>query len=452
MPDHTDEPDWWGDLDVVPADRVVHMFKPGTPEHQVMLQKQADERAAREADELAAATRFELRRLRARKAAELQYSDQVHLETAHTADDLSSSWAALDLRKILDGSYEAEEPELMPRTDAVHLLYRGRVHTFQGESESGKSMVAQAVAAQLLRVGGRIAYLDFESDASVVVGRILQMGCAPDAVENGLLYMRPGVRPGATRRDREAWENLLACQLDLVVIDGVTEAASVFGVVSKDNDEITAWNREFARPLAQRTGAAVIQVDHVTKDADSRGRFAIGAQAKMSALDGASYVVEVKEPLGRGLRGVIAMRIAKDRPGAIRPHCGPFRASDRTQEACRVIVDSTAEGTIAIVVEPPSTGAVEADGRPAEFRPTALMERVSEYLEMRSGPQSENQITTSVSGRTTMVRKAIACLVEEGFVARIPGPRNASLHQLTAVYRQVDDSRSDKYLPPGTGM
>jgi hypothetical protein len=434
-------------------------FKAGTEEHAAWERQEAQartevaagleqRRTERRKRELEAATDNELLRLEARKAAEQIYNDKQHIAAEALPEDAGSTWAPTDLTTILDGTHIATEPTLMPRTDGIRLLYPGRVHTFAGESESGKSMVAQAEAARILLEGGTVAYLDFESDASVVVGRILQMGALRDDIAERFLYMRPGVRPQATADDRRAWKDLIDRRLDLAVIDGVTEAASVFGVVSKDNDEITTWNRAFARPLAHRTGAAVIQVDHVTKDAESRGRFAIGAQAKMAGLDGASYVVEVKEPLGRGMRGVISMRIAKDREGGIRPHCGPFRTSDRTQEACRVVVDSTSDGLILVTVEPPAVGVTEQDGQPAEFRPTALMERVSLYLEGENAPVSENQITQNVVGKAAMVRKAVAALVDERYVNRFAGARSANMHQLLARYRQTEDPKSDKYQPP----
>lgn len=397
--------------------------------------------AVREKQRLADETEREYLRLRARKLAEQRLNDEQH----QAADDAPvSSWTPLDLSPILDGSYVPEEPRLMPRCDGVCLLYPGRVHTFQGESESGKSMVAQAESTRVLTAGGRVVYIDFESDASVVVGRILMMGATREQVAAGLLYLRPGVRPHATLDDRAAYESLLGQQFDLAVIDGVTEAASVFGVTSKDNDEITAWNRLFARPLAQRTGAAVIQVDHVTKDSESRGRFAIGAQAKMSALDGAAYVVEVKEPLGRGLRGVVVLRIAKDRPGAIRPNCGQFRKSDRTQEAAQVVVDSTADGVIAVTVEPPSVdGAAAGDA----FRPTSVMEQVSGFLERQGSDQSTNQVMKGVGGRESVKKAALDALVDEGFATRYTAARNAAMHRHNTRYRQADDPKSDKFEP-----
>ncbi len=188
------------------------------------------------------------------------------------------------------------------------------------------------------------------------------------------IRMRPPPTP--------VWDGLLGQRYDLVVLDGVTEALAVFGAASKDNDEVTAWIRRVPRTLAQRTGAAVVLVDHVTKDADTRGRYAIGGQAKLAALDGAAYVVEVLEPLGVGMVGRLALRVAKDRPGQVRPRSGSWRKSDRTQEAAVVVVDSRQSDRTLVTVEPLRSdqhgGGADTTGA---FRPTALMERVSRHLE-----------------------------------------------------------------------
>ena len=58
----------------------------------------------------------------------------------------------------------------------------------------------------------------------------------------------------------------------------------------------------------------------------------------MAAITGAAYTVEILQPLGVGMRGVVGLRIAKDRPGQVRNLCGVFRKSDRTQTAARVVI------------------------------------------------------------------------------------------------------------------
>ncbi len=223
------------------------------------------------------------------------------------------------------------------------------------------------------------------------------------------IRMRPPPTP--------VWDGLLGQRYDLVVLDGVTEALAVFGAASKDNDEVTAWIRRVPRTLAQRTGAAVVLVDDVTKDADTRGRYAIGGQAKLAALDGAAYVVEVLEPLGVGMVGRLALRVAKDRPGQVRPRSGSWRKSDRTQEAAVVVVDSRQSDRTLVTVEPWRSdqhgGGADTTGA---FRPTALMERVSRHLEGSSQPLTRTRLAEAVTGRKKYVAEAIQVLLTEGHV------------------------------------
>ena len=47
----------------------------------------------------------------------------------------------------------------------------------------------------------------------------------------------------------------------------------------------------------------MLLVDHVTKSKDDRGRYAIGAQAKLAGIDGAAYSVKMVSPFGRGRTG-----------------------------------------------------------------------------------------------------------------------------------------------------
>ena len=93
---------------------------------------------------------------------------------------------------------------------------------------------------------------------------------------------------------------MLSGRYALGVIDGVTDALGVFGFSTNDNDDVARWIRSVPKLIAARTGAAVVLIDHVTKDAWNRNRFAIGGQAKMAGLTGAAYTAEVTAPLGRG--------------------------------------------------------------------------------------------------------------------------------------------------------
>lgn len=366
-------------------------------------------------------------------------------------DDLPTfepTWRPVDLTAILDGTYEPERPSLFPRTDDKSLLYPGRVHSFHGESESGKSLLAQAETARLIGHGHDCLYVDFESDAAAVVGRLTEMGCANDNIRDNFTYLRPDNDPRKFAHEREEFAAVLTVAYQLVVIDGVTDALGVFGAGSTDNDEIAAFMRALPRMIARKTGAAVVLVDHVTKDADTRGRYALGGQAKMNALDGSAFVVEVVEPLGRGLKGLISMRVAKDRPGGVRPHAGPFRKTDRTQEAARVVVDST-NGSIDVTVEPPQ-GHVGDPPDAAAHRPTIKMEQASRFLETATGPLSWTNIKDGVGGNEPKLKQAVAILVAEGFVTVEKGPRNADLHTSAKPYREADEALDEWISGPPT--
>ena len=338
------------------------------------------------------------------------------------------SWAPIDLTGHLDGTYQALSPSVMARTDGNHLLYRGMVHSFQGESESGKSMVSQAEVARQLRRGNRCLYVDFESDPVTIVNRLLMLGATKDDIRGNLHYVNPESNPAMFSEESYAWEQLLKTRYTLAVIDGVTEAFAVFGVKSIDNDEVTVWGRTVPRRLASRTGAAVVVIDHVTKSSEGRGRFAIGAQAKMSYLTGASYMVEVVSPIGVGMSGKLALRVAKDRPGQVRPISGEWRKSDRTQETAVVTIDSTHEGEIRYAVNPPRH---VDNGRHDE-----LMERISEVIEQAPTPPTVRTILKMVKGTQEAVRLALDTLIEEGFIRVEAGPRNSQRHLLIKPYRE----------------
>jgi hypothetical protein len=255
------------------------------------------------------------------------------------------SWAPVDLESILDGSFVPLMPVMFTRTDGVSLLYPGLTHSFFGESESGKSLILQLECINLLRQGYDVLYLDFEDQAQGVVGRFIEFGCDRELIRQHLTYVRPDEK---FNEESSEWQSLLKRRFALVVIDGVTEAMGLTGHEMNDNSDVAEFFRLLPTNLAAKTGAAVVMIDHVTKSAEGRSRGAIGGQHKLSAISGASFLVEPDMPLGRGKRGVVVLRLAKDRPGWLRDRCGEYRKGDRTQEACRVNVDSTmSDGLIA---------------------------------------------------------------------------------------------------------
>ena len=347
-------------------------------------------------------------------------------ETAPTGDDgeeWQSTWQPVDLLPILNGTAIATLPSLFHRSDNVALLYAGKVHSFYGESESGKSWLAQYACAQTIAQERDVIYIDFESDAADIVERLRLLGVPAALIRAHFTYIRPEAAPNEADQH---WQTILGNNYALAIIDGVTEALTIWGGETKDNDTITLWTRRFPRRLAKTTGAAVVTIDHVAKDKDNRGRFAIGGQAKLAALDGAAYLIEPAEVMAPGKVGKLVMRVTKDRPGQIRKHGGEYRASDRTQPVAEAVMDATGN-SLDVAMYPPKSSD-EAHAERIEY----VMERVIEAVTADPG-LSFRKLVQLVKARESAVREARDLAVQLGYiVTRKEGRGGGDVHHLAS--------------------
>ncbi|MGV9907607.1 AAA family ATPase [Streptomyces sp. NPDC003388] len=267
----------------------------------------------------------------------------------------------MDLAAILDGTAEPIVPTVGHRYDGVGLFYPGRIHWVAAESESGKTWFALLACHQEIQAGNRVVYVDFEDDAAGVVGRLLVLGADPAAVAARFLYVRPEGRP--TEVDAAAFvEQLRHARPTLAVIDGVTEAMSVFGLDPLKLDDIPRFTRWMIRPLVA-AGAAVVALDHVVKAADNRGRYAIGSAHKLNGLNGAMYVLEAVKGIRIGAEGRTRVRLSKDRPAQLRRHALPGRSGSLAWFG-DLVVDSHDEHRATVRLYPPVEGR-EDDGQAA---------------------------------------------------------------------------------------
>lgn len=105
-----------------------------------------------------------------------------------------------------------------------------------------------------------------------------------------------------------------------MVCDSVGELLPLLGRKSNDPDDYTAAHADVLKPLAA-AGAAVIGIDHLAKNTDSRAAGPTGTAAKRRAVSGASVRVTVKEQFVPGRGGSALLTINKHRHGGLRQHC-----------------------------------------------------------------------------------------------------------------------------------
>lgn len=213
------------------------------------------------------------------------------------------------------------------------------------------------------------------------------------------------------------------------MVDGVTEALATSGIggdsLSNNNDAVTKWHSLLPKRIATTTGAAVLQVDHVTKAKDNRGGYAIGGQAKRAAITGAAYVVQARQAFGRGRPGSFDLYVAKDRLGyVLGALAGEATAAGRL--ACRVRVEAFPDrDDVDLHLVPP-------EQRTDDGVHEAMKGRICSFLAtLPLGHQgaSTNTIKREVSGHDSAKTEALAQLVASGRVLRTMRGQSA-LHSL----------------------
>lgn len=320
----------------------------------------------------------------------------------------ASSWEAIDLAPVLAGEGQ-EQPVYMMRSDGEPLLYVDKLHAFNAEPEAGKSLLAQWVALERVRMGEHVLYVDFEAGPVDVVSRLLDMGAEPSEILDRFHYVRPDDAVDAAAKLRIA-QMLEVWPVTYCVVDGVAEALALSGWEENVGTDVIAFYQALPRHISRR-GICVVVIDHVVKDKETQGRYARGSGAKLAGIDGAAFKLEVVRPFGRGMSGLARVIVTKDRHGWIRRI-----AAGGTLVAEFHGTSDPVTGRLAVDLRPSS--AVDERGR---FRPTWLMARVSEALESSPGPVSRNWVVERVGKRKAQVLKAIAVLIEEGHVRAVQG-------------------------------
>lgn len=250
------------------------------------------------------------------RRAQVVDSLREELTGGQLTESAADSWKPLDLTAFLDGTYERPEPNVgIVRADGLRLLYPGKEHAVIGEMESGKSWFSLACVAAELFSDRTVVYVHFEEDDPAdTVDRLRLLGVPAYQIRTRFLFIGPHQAATAERIRK-----LTEMRPSLVVLDGQNEGMVLHGQDIREEQGAGKFRALLVKPFTA-VGAAVLACDHVVKDAESRGRYALGSIHKGNALNGSLIVLENAEPFGRGERGVSRVYVTKDRPGHIRRH------------------------------------------------------------------------------------------------------------------------------------
>ncbi|MBB5785986.1 AAA family ATPase [Jiangella mangrovi] len=336
---------------------------------------------------------------------QLDPNGQLPKDSSEPADKVRS-WRPQDISSVLDGTYEPPQATVGARSDGIGMFYRSRKHTVSSESEGGKTWLLLATSITEIERGNSVVYLDFEDEAGGVVGRLMSMQLPAQSIRDRFAYVRPEQPLDVVGRSDLA-QALGDMHPTFVVIDGVTEAMVLHGLDPLSNKDAATFGRMLPTGIANM-GPAVCSLDHVTKAAEGRGRYSLGAVHKLNGLDGAAYVLENRTPFGIGLTGRSTVKIGKDRPGQLRRHGKP--SSGGMHWFADLVLDSQHESFVLADIEPPT------EKTTGDFRPTVLMGRVVEALNTH-GPLSQRRICAAVRGNAKSIREALDFLILDGFVS-----------------------------------
>lgn len=223
-------------------------------------------------------------------------------------------------------------------TSGMSLLYQTGLHVFSAEPGTGKSMVTLWMCHEHIQASpdNHVVLIDFEMSAPVIARRMFQFGADPDRWRKQLHEYRPlddiaFTTDSSSPQKRVQWFfddvlNTIKAQgysNPLVVIDGLANALSSFGLNEIDNADVAVWNAGIGR-IAPELECPVLTVDHMPKNS-AHGRVtgkrnpsaSRGASAKGAQADVVYSLHDTDNMPRQGRAGAVELTLGKDRHSAL---------------------------------------------------------------------------------------------------------------------------------------
>ena len=238
--------------------------------------------------------------------------------------ELSRHQVRKDAAAILAGQFagftdiadlpEPPEPETLAVTGkdqkSSRCIGRATITVMSGQRSSGKTWAVAAWAAQELRAGNKVVWLDFERQDALLASKMRVLGI-PRHVLRGQLQYSPALPPADRLvREVERASNFGQYRV-LLVVDAfrTLQALVAPGTSAIDGDAVEQVYVEYLTPAVE-AGANVVLLDHMSKS----GTTTFGSERKESAPD---YVIRVEKlkPFSKRSAGYSSLTVAKDRYG-----------------------------------------------------------------------------------------------------------------------------------------
>ena len=298
------------------------------------------------------------------------------------------------------------QSSLLNRSDGATLLYQGKMNCLFGEPSTGKSWIALMAAYEVVLMGGKVLWWDFEDSPDTMARRAESLGALEHIQDKDNFkwagYTLADVTPeaGKARQELEAW--LTSSDVSLVVLDAAESAGC-----PSDGADVAPWFAFHVTPWI-RAGCSVIWLDHVPKQREGRPAGPIGSNHKLAKVDGAAlYVTGV--PWSKEEGGGIKLVNHKDRHGEL--------PAARFKQVA-LVTGEHKDGKLEYRLDPPAKDTND-DADPIN----EVMERML-YAIVEAGFDgiaTQKAVRATAKARYQLADFALDQLIDDGLVERIKG-------------------------------